>query len=892
MHNMPRKLSHLFGFIGLLAWGVVCCQTSLAESGDSSPVPDQQQSATPDDTPPATDSSAAAASGDPLAPEQQPLLDFSTHSQRNELSLAGMRASAAHLDWFSWQQYPSDDMPVYCPCQGRYIEPARDYPESDRLPDDAVLRIIANNVNFSDEDHALFSGEVDVFWGQRSAASDELRLNQKNDSAEALGNIILREPGILVRGTEAFMDLENGEVSINEAQYVAHDQQIRGTASQVSITSDDRILLSNGSYSRCAPGENQWQLKASRISIDNQEGIGRASHARVYIEDVPVLYIPYIEFPVDDRRKTGLLWPAIGTNAGGLDLALPYYLNLAPNYDMTLIPRYINDHGVVTGIEGRYLHSYGEWVLAGTYIDDDEQIDGVSTADHPELDSKRWSAALRQDGRLGQHWRTYINYNAVSDADYFRDLGTNGLEIQRSTQLLQTIGLRYFSSDWRMEAAVTSYQSIYDLEPGEPKPLEPYTLAPRITLSKPNIGKKFQLTPLVDAEYTFFDHREKPRVQRLYLEPGLGYPMVWPGAFIKPEAKVRHIHYEFNDSNDVPFSSGNTLNMTDARSVTAGSFNVDTGLIFERPLEIRDNQFLQTLEPRLFYLYTEEADQYDSPNLDTIESLFGYGQIFRQDRFYGNDRIGDANQLGMGVSSSIYNDQGKKLLSASIGQIHYFKDRLITAGKTLSKNDPDAIDDINLYKRAFRNNSDIAANGTWIINKNHSVYGSYIWDPYNKKPISGGLAWSYMAENLSLYNVKFNYSRPFQLLRPDGVDDPYGFYDPRKQTDVSTVVPISERWSLIARWNYDWSKKEAVEEILGFEYDSCCWRATLVYQRERETIPGLAGLDSYIKTIEGEYDYAVMLQIDLKGLAGVSTSVTSLLIESIPGYSKREKMRN
>ena len=379
------------------------------------------------------------------------------------------------------------------------------------------------------------------------------------------------------------------------------------------------------------------------------------------------MYLPWIRFPVDSRRKTGLLFPDIGSDTrGGIDITTPIYLNLAPNYDALYSPRFIQERGLLHQTKFRWLSEHtGLWELNGGWIGDDSKYQD----DYPIEDGNRWLIGAKQQGSFGDHFRTYVNFTRVSDYEYLKDLENNSLSAQRQTALQQLGRVEWVNSQWLLQLDFEQFQSLAKDIP------EDYRKLPQFTAMWIGEAAWLGIRPIVTSQLSHFDiDTDRVTGQRFYNEIGLTQPRQWAFGFLTPTVKYRSVQYEL----DRPFLPLDT-------SPSAGSFtgSVDGGLIFERQTTLGGAAMTQTLEPRVYYLYSEFDEQPYQPVFDSAELTFSYGQLYRDTRFSGHDRLDDANQLSAGVTTRFFdNTTGEERLNASIGQIFYFKDRKIRLNAT------------------------------------------------------------------------------------------------------------------------------------------------------------------------------------------------------------------
>ena len=513
---------------------------------------------------------------------------------------------SAGLDWVPLHSVPEALRDEHCRrCGGRYLDPLAESDLSD-TPASSDIRASATESELQGDDVYLRGG-VAVDQGYRQLRGEDAYFDRVEREGTVSGGITLREPGLLLRGQEARYSADTGEASIRDSEFVLHQQHIHGSAGQLRRDAQGKLFIRDGSMSYCAPDDVEWAIRADSIKLDLEEGLGTATGAKLDLAGVPVLYIPWIRFPLDDRRRTGLLWPDISSDTnGGLDLAVPIYFNLAPNYDLLYTPRLIQDRGLNHEVEARYLNrNTGFWSVGGAYMPSDDRLQ----RDRPqESGDNRWLANVEHHGLFEQRWRSRVDYSKVSDVDYFKDLDTSSLDTKRKTSLLQLGSVDYLGEDWLVGMEIQQFQTLAD------DIVEDYKKLPQITASFRGDNMPFQLDPIFLTQYSYFDSdSERVTGQRLYMEGGTTLPMLWQYGFLKPTAKYRYLEYELNDRG---------LLGSDSPSAGSGLLSIDGGLFFERATRLAGRNLLQTLEPRVYYLISEYDDQSTQPDFDQRRADF------------------------------------------------------------------------------------------------------------------------------------------------------------------------------------------------------------------------------------------------------------------------------
>ncbi|MCB1679494.1 MAG: LPS-assembly protein LptD [Halioglobus sp.] len=751
------------------------------------------------------------------------------------------------LDWVPLSSVPKTMVDQRCiTCGGRYIDPLAEADANDR-PEDAPVEAITNSTELRG-DTVLLSGGVEAVQGYRHLRADDAKVDRATSSAILTGNVTLREPGLLLHGERAEVYSRTGEAAVENSQFVLHERHLRGSADMLQRDTAGLLHVHEGSFSYCAPGENDWNIRASSMTLNLEEGLGTARNARVNVAGVPVFYTPWLQFPLDERRRTGLLWPDFGNDSeGGLDIATPIYFNLAPHYDALYAPRFIEKRGLNHVVKARYLNRYaGHWSVGGAYMNSDKHYedqvrDGQST--------DRWLTVVKQNGLFQQRWRSQVDYSKASDVDYLKDLETSNLNAQRRTNLLQLASLDYLGDRWLVNLDVQQFQSLAD------DINDDYKKLPQLTAQYRGTGTPFKLEPILVAQYSNFGSDEdRVTGQRIYSEAGATYPMLWNYGFVTPKAKYRRLDYQLDDG--VFYNADNP-------SSDAALLSIDSGLLFDRGTRFAGKDLLQTLEPRLYYLYSQYDDQRDQPDFDSAELTFTYNQLFRETRFSGRDRLDDANQMSVGVTTRyIDREDGSTLLDASFGQIFYFRDRRV---RLLPTSEP-----------LDQSGSEMAAEVNFTPNPRFGLRSSLVWDPYSGNMNSGHVQAIYKGDDGSVYNLGYSYRRPLTLVTEEKATE---------EANISAYFPMGRNWRFFAAMNYSMRANDSVEDMFGVEYDTCCWKIRFLHLRYFDTATGLTP-DFSNPNLERQR--STQVQILLKGMGGFGNRITDVLQDMIRGFEQSD----
>ncbi len=795
------------------------------------------------------------------------------------LLLLGLTSSSAFadvrqtLDWVPLSQLTlSQQQSLPAGSCGAYISPLAERSISNL--DDTPINASSNSSTVTEKNgrkQITLIGDVLVTQGHRQLNAGSATLDQDTGEMVIDGQLTVREPDLLLLGDKGQVNQRANTLVIDNATYVIHSSHTRGQAQQISKQGESRIILDQSSYTQCAPDSNAWALAGSKIVIDTEKQQGVATKVRLLVKGIPIFYWPYLRFPVGDQRLSGFLFPSVAYSSGALNVSVPYYFNLAPNYDLTFTPHFLGDHGTLFEANGRHLSQHFETDITLAHLskdkaklsDSDQSLVNAGTITEaqaaPFRDEDRWLISVDQEGGKGQPWSTHIDYNKVSDNDYLRDFDTATLGSNSETNLNQQLTLGYQFKHWSLDVNTQQYQTLSD------SLTEPYKKLPQISFDgRYNWGN---WNTDLDHEWVNFDHTDANDPgdttlvgSRLRLDYSFGWAKEVDAGFFRPRVQLKHLSYQLDS--DKLASGANT-----SPSVTVPQAIIDAGLYFERDVfqntgkDGATNGYLQTFEPRLFYFYSDFEDQSDltgtgtTIDFDTSDLTFSYNQLFRDTRFSGNDRIDDANQLAIGLTSRfIHQGSGKEVFSASVGQILFFDDRRVSLSGT-----PNA-----------DNNSDIAAQLSASIGENWRLTNNLIYDDNNNEIDNGNLALKYRNDNGTLFNLKYRFVR--SDISANTVD----------QAETSLITPFANRhWNLLAHFSYDFTNKRELEQLFGLEYNGCCYRARIAYQRFLDN-----DLINVVNANELEYDEGVIVEFQFYGLGGTGKQLDTLLDDAIDDYDQ------
>ncbi|EON16903.1 LPS-assembly protein LptD [Cupriavidus necator] len=696
---------------------------------------------------------------------------------------------------------------------------------------DAPTFIEADRMTGYSERGVELEGHAELRRDGGAIKGDKLTYDQDTDEAFAQGNVRMSRSGTLAVGPEARMKVEANEGYMLSPDYYFQQTGGSGKAERIDFLDKDRSTARHASYTTCSPDNADWYFSANRIDLDNDRQVGVAYGGVLNFFGVPIAAAPAFSFPLNDDRRSGFLPPLMGYGSrSGFDLTTPYYVNIAPNRDLTIYPRLMTERGLQLGGEYRYLGQGYNGRLRAEFLPDDKKTN-----------SNRWAYSIQHNQNLAKGLNAYLNVNRVSDDQYPDDFNRS---VSQSTlrQYTQEGGVTYNWQDFTFLARVQKFQT---LRPSEPS----YERVPQLN------GKyiRYDLGGFdvqVEADYTRFripltsTGFQQPQGERMFIQPSISYPIVRAGWYVTPKVTFNATQYQMEAASNTPTVQNNF-------SRVLPTMSLDSGMTFEREAPTVSRLFgvnyVQTLEPRLFYVYTPFRDQSQFPLFDTVQSDFGYGQIFSENPFTGYDRVADNNKLTGGLTTRLIEaDTGIERFRGTIAQRYDFTGQRVQINGTLA--DP---------KAGF---SDLLAATTIQMFRGYYLDAGVQYNPDSDRINYGNVAVSYRPESRKVINAGYRYRRPTSVTDNTAID----------QFEVSSQWPITRRAYGIARFAFDLAASQMVDALAGVEYAADCWVGRVVYQRFRNTTQGYTG--------------RVFLQVEFRGLSKIGSNPLNILRLNVPGY--------
>lgn len=770
------------------------------------------------------------------------------------------------------------------------VSPLSEYiqPSSNTSDNDTVY--LSGKYADSNEQFSNIREDIVAYYGNARIDADHLVLDrQKNTLQGKNQNIRYSSDSAVIESNSFTSYLNSREYEGEEVTYYLPQIEAQGKARYaINRQNDGTSDFEQVTYSTCPVGTEVWQLSSDELHLDEESGRGIARSAKLSLLGVPILYTPYFSFPIDDRRQTGFLFPTVAMDkSGGLSIRAPYYLNIAPNFDMTLIPGIYTKRGLILGAEARYLNEWQNSVLRLEVLPNDrvfrkdqrkQENFALSEGDpfYKKDSSRRWSVYFDQQLKLLPKLNGRILFQQVSDDQYAEDI-QDAVGLLTKTNLERVGELTYSDANWQTTLRFQHFQVLdREIIPNDPYARMPQLLFNGQWMTEHGVyygvyGEAVNFTTNVTR---YLPNRPKSGV-RVDLMPYVGFRAENSWGFFEPRLVYRYTHYDLKYQD---FAGYQRPNQPSTLHRSLPILSVDTGLVFEKNTHFTNlfggGNFIQTLEPRLFYLYVPYRNQSDIPIFDTGSITPSFDSLFATSQFSGADRQNNANQVTTALTTRFINEgTGVEHFRLSVGQIYYIEDPRITTGKDLPTKR-------ECYREHF-NSSDVAdrcrrnRNSEWFVESNVQLTEDFSgrvtwqWSPDRKKTTRLSYDLRYQPEERKIINVGQRYYR----------DPNYSHDNITHHLDISTYWELNNNWAAVGRYNYSLEENRLNDSFVGFEYSDCCVATRVAARYYRNNL------------YDRKKEWKAYLQFELKGLGNFGTDTDSLWKESIYGYQTHNLTR-
>lgn len=710
------------------------------------------------------------------------------------------------------------------------------------ITDEDAITIVSQSSNIEKNVLARFSGNVVMINKNQRITAEKLEFNRLKSSFNAQGNIHYQADGIDVFSESITTNSSRNLTLLTQSAYQLVNNPAHGSADELSISKKGDLTLRGSSFTTCQGNEPDWLIDASKIYISTRKNKGEAYNARFKLFGVPVFYIPYFSFPVTNQRKSGFLYPKLGSsNRSGFKIETPYYWNIAENIDATITPRYMSKRGLQVLSEFRYLTGLQSGAINIEYLNNDFNL---------KNNNARYLARIQHIGNFSNNFRVYTDYTTISDDNYLVDLESEHYSAN-DAYLYQIGELSYFSQKWKATIKLQDFEVLGDH-------VQSYRTLPQIEFSS------FQTLPFLQSSfdiYSEFSHFESPdqslpNASRYHVEAGFSLPITHPGWFLNSEVKVLQTYYQQERLKNTSLLSKNV-------SRTLPKIRLHGGINLDRDINYFGDHLTQTLEPQIQYLYIPEKDQSGIGIYDTTALQDDYNGLFRDRRFSGLDRIAQANQFSWGITSRVLTKNHQEKLRLSLGKILYL------------------------------NNSNLLFNRTQNINSNQSVLaGEAFYQISNKLQLSGNIQYDtkqnfttksatkidYQYTNNHIIQLSHRYTRNVSGNKIE-------------QVSLLTSGELTKDWQFVGRLTQDLVNHRNIESYAGVQYESCCWAIRFAYHRN---INSKINDQALFDQTHNEFDSGFVIQFVIKGLGGQQSSVgiEDMFNSSIFGYKRPYFLNN
>ena len=735
------------------------------------------------------------------------------------------------------------------------------------IPDNQALTF-----TFSDEIDGVvdrdmkLKGRAQIRRNATIIKADEIIYNPDTDIADLIGNAQLIKDNTEFSGPRARFKVDAHQGEMDQPNYELREVRGRGKANKLTIESAEVFVFDKSIYTTCSPENLDWYFTASRVEIDQEQKVMTGKNGVMRFFDVPIMYAPYFSLPTSNQRRSGLLSPTIGYNSNnGLDIAQPYYVNIAPNRDLTITPRFMNRRGTLLGSDFRYIDPKYSGTLSGQFLNNDKIIG-----------RNRWKYHWQQRQLIGPAWNAYANMSKVSDSFYPIDF-SYGIGGAVTNQFRQELGTNYGGiKNWNFTARTLTFQTL------QPDPsatvVSPYNILPQVTAKYSNRGNLNTPGSYVgtfgggpdltfSSDFTRFSYNTNnlyapasgmpqggafSQADRTVIKGSIAMPQITPGYYIKPKLSFQASQYSAALVN----APGRQISQPNApvQGFALPTLSLDSGLKFERDAtEMKwffGREMLVTMEPRAFYVYTPFQSQAQTPLFDTADAGFGVTQIFGENTFVGGDRVADSNKLTTGLTSRILEaNTGAERATVTLAQRQDFAGQRVGLNGTIAN--------------PTRYSDTLGASTVRLMgNFNVDLFGQYNTELNRFVQSSIGAGWR-PTPGRSLNFAYRNVWNPPAAGSNSGVTT-------TDQYNAFGEWPVFKKYRLLGRWGYDALTAKTLNTLVGLQYDEDCWTARFAYSQARNT--------SQITTTQ------VLFQLEFRGFGNVGNNPVDVMRLNVPGY--------
>ena len=711
-------------------------------------------------------------------------------------------------------------------------------------PNDLPVYIEADQAEITQPRSGIYKGNVDVKQGNRHLQSAEVEVQQQGSGdnvqryAFARGGFDYRDNQINLLGDDAKIHLNTKDTDVRNAHYQLVDRQGRGSAESVELRDDYRVMK-NATFTSCLQDDHSWSIYADEMRQHVKEEYAEMWHARFKVQGVPVFYTPYLQLPIGDRRRSGLLIPTLGHGSrDGYFYAQPVYWNIAPNLDATLTPKYMSRRGWQLNSEFRYLTTLGEGQIAGEYLGDDR------LKDYDSENRKRHLFYWKHNAAFARDWRLDLNYTKVSDKRYFNDFDS-AYGSSTDGYADQTGRIAYYQPNYNIAMFVKQFQIFDEVVIG------PYRALPQIDFNYYQnglFGNKVDFKLFSQAVRFDNDSAQMPTAWRFHGEPSVNTTLSNRYGSMNLEAKLYATQYQqkkgrSDKAEDVESSVNRILPQLkiDLQSVLASNQTFISG-------------YTQTLEPRAQYLFRPYKDQSNiGSKLNSQYLGFGYDSsllqqdyfsLFNSRRYSGLDRIASANQVTLGGTSRFFDENKEERFNIAVGQTYYLE--------------PSRIDE-NRDNRTEGSSSSWAIEANWKINDLMRWRGGYQYDPQLGQVSLANTGIEYNPTKNNVVQLNYRYASK-EYINQNLTAEANRYNQDIKQLGVQVGWELSDHWAIAGRYYQDLALKKPVEQYLGVQYNTCCWSVGVGARRYVTSRQNQKNDDIF-------YDHGIGVTFELRGFS-------------------------
>ena len=650
-----------------------------------------------------------------------------------------------------------------------------------------IESIDAKNVSTDELGNLKLSGNVYIKTNYLEFWSQQATYNTENQSFKLEGKVKALSKNLSIDANELVANLSNQTFFLSKTSYTLLDRTF-GQAEEFSVLATGNIELLNTSFNNCSKDDPFWEVSAKKITLLKDEQNIVIRDIKLKMGKVPVFYFPYLRSAIGKERLSGFLTPSVRQGKDGLDLTFPYYFNLAPNKDLTLAPRYIEERGSGLSLSYRYLSKVNRGEISLSALSRDRKFKQETGGE-----STRWKGSWSQTSNINNKIFSEIKYEDASDEFYFRDINDDLVGNSRKDYLQRDVNIWWNTPKVKLGLSLKESQSL------NPFSVEGYKSIPVISLS--TFRKRNDFLFVFSSDYGIF---EQEGVNKLFQNPRR----------IKRSSFRPELRYKKNfNSSDFTLSLGSEETIYHVNNNKIERSTPWLEVEYKVFLEKNNKEFYSLLTPVFKYINIKENSHTNNPQIDTRYRSQSFQNLYKRNWFSGGDLITDQNRVIIGFEHlTSYKKDGSS---------NYF-----SLGKAFLRENSEP-----LSLPSNVNRSALVGEFKSFLNHKTWLTGMMEWNNSKNQINSGFIDITHESDTGFSLNMRSSFRRNVSAANLVPWADRN---EPMKHIEISSQWPLFESLTVFTKLKKDLEKSSSSDILYGFQYSNCCLKAGLMKRKWKE----------------------------------------------------------